>query len=93
MVKCGELNAPRQCSHGFKACGKRTFPSVYIYDASCSYDTFNVPVDALPLQIGVGVSIVVSFTFSQSFMTFAIFPVLCFCKLSFQRSHQRLLTL
>ena len=77
---------------GLKHVGNAGF-LVYIYDASFSYDTFNAPIDALPLQIGVGVSIVVSFTFSPSLMTFTIFPVLCFYKLSFQRSHQRLLTL
>ena len=55
------------------------------------YNAFNTPVDALPLQIGVGVSIAVSFTFSQSFMTLAILPFLCFCELSFQRSHRETL--
>ena len=39
----------------------------YIYGAFCFDDAFNAPVGASPLQIGVGVSIEVSFTFSQSF--------------------------
>ena len=39
----------------------------YIYDAFCSNGAFNVPVGALPLQIGVEVLIAVSFMFSQSF--------------------------
>ena len=28
-VECGELNAPRRCYHGFKACGKHTLPNIY----------------------------------------------------------------
>ena len=28
-VECEELNAPRQCSRGFKACGKHTLHSIY----------------------------------------------------------------
>ena len=43
-----------------------THASQNIYGASCSDSAFNVVVDTLPLQIGVRVSIVVSFTFSDS---------------------------
>ena len=42
-----------------------------------------------PLQIGVEISIIVSFTFSQGFPTPAFFSFSCFCELSFQRSHWR----
>ena len=72
-----------------------THVSRYIYDAFFSDDAFNALVNALLLQIGVwvGLSIAVSFTFSQSFQTSLIFPFLCFYELFFQMSHQRLLTL
>ena len=68
----------------------------YIYGAFCSDGAFNAPVGVLPLQVGVGVSIAVSFMFSQSFFFFfttVILTFLCFCELSLQMSHQRLLTL
>ena len=41
------------------------------------YDTFNEPIGALPLQIGVGVSIVISFTFSQKKILLLRFCLLC----------------
>ena len=64
------------------------------YTPQYIYDAFNEPIGALPLQIGVGVSIVISFTFSQKKkITPAILPFMCFCELSFQMSHRRLLTL
>ena len=28
-VECGELNVPRRCSRGFKACGKHTVPDIF----------------------------------------------------------------
>ena len=31
-VECGELNAPRQCSRGFKACRKFMLPIIYTAD-------------------------------------------------------------
>ena len=49
----------------------------YIYGASYSDGAFNALVGALPLQIGVGVSIAVSFTFSQSFFLPLRFCLLC----------------
>ena len=64
-----------------------------VYDASCSDDAFNAPVNTLLLQTGVGVSIVVSFTFFQGFLTPTIFPFMCFRELSFQMSNRRPLTL
>ena len=47
---------------GLKCVGNSRFP-IYIRFI-CSNDTFNVPIDALPLQIGVGVSTTISFTLS-----------------------------
>ena len=88
-VECGELNAPRRCSHGFKACEKCMLPSILKLNVHLALTV----QDAHTLQIRVGVSIVVSFTFSQSYLTHAIFSFLCFRELSFQRSHRRLLTL
>ena len=64
-----------------------------IYNASYSTDAFNASVDALPLQIGIWVAIAIFFTFSLSFLTYAILPFLHFCKLSFERRLRRLLTL
>ena len=72
---------------GLKCVGNTRFP-IYIR-CICSNGTFNVPIDALPLQIEVGVSTTISFTFSQSFLTPAIFSLLCFCELSFQRCHKK----
>ena len=74
-VECGELYALRQCFCGLKVCGKCTLPNIYIR-CICSNGTFNVPIDALPLQIGVGVSTTIYFTFSQSFLAPAIFSFL-----------------
>ena len=70
-----------------------THASQNIYDTSCSDGAFNALVDTLPLQIGVWVAIAVLFMFSLSFMIPMILPFLRFRELSFQRSHQRLLTL
>ena len=64
-----------------------------VYDTSCYDDAFNAPVNTLLLQIGVGVSIVVSVTFSQGFLTLTIFSFQCFCELSFKMSNRRPLTL
>ena len=75
---------------GLKRVGNARFP---IYGTSCSNGAFNAPIDALPLQIGVGVSIAISFTFSQSFLTPTILHFLFFRELSFQMSHRRPLTL
>ena len=47
----------------------------YIYNAVFSDSAFNTPGGALPLQIRVAVSIVVSFTFSQK----KFFLLLQFC--------------
>ena len=44
-----------------------THASKYMYDPFFPNNAFKAPVGALPLQIGLGVSIEVSFTFSQSF--------------------------
>ena len=70
-----------------------THASQNILYVSCTDSAFNVPIDSLPLQIGVWVAIVVLFTFSLRFLTPATLPFLRFCELSFQRSHQRILTL
>ena len=53
-----------------------THASQHIYDASSSDDAFNVPIDALPLQIGILVAIAILFKFSLSFLISAIY-LLC----------------
>ena len=69
---------------GLKRVGNPCSP-IYIYDVLYSDGAFNAFVGALPLQIEVGVS--------KFFFTPTILSFLCLCKLSFQMSHRRLLTL
>ena len=64
-VECVELNALGPCSRGFKACGKRMLPNIYTTHFSM---TAHLMLLLAPYPTNrVGVSIVVSFTFSQHF--------------------------
>ena len=64
-VECGELNALGRCSRGFKACGKHMLPNIYTTHFAM---TAHLMLLLAPYPTNrVGVSIVVSFTFSQLF--------------------------
>ena len=61
-----------------------THASHHIYDVSSSDGAFNVPIDALPLQIGVLVTIAILFTFSLSFLISAIYLFCAFANFPFK---------